>query len=93
MSGAVDRLPEQYFMRLLATVAAARDAGWEVVDETVASPGDWARYEETLIANGERALAQDDDPDLRRWVDAAKARWNHPDGRDTLGFTLLSLAR
>jgi SAM-dependent methyltransferase len=71
----------------------ARAAGWEVVEETVASPGDWARYEETLIANGEAHLERDPDPDLRAWVDAAKARWNHPDGRDTLGFTLLRLRR
>jgi hypothetical protein len=59
----------------------------------VAAQEDWARYEEALIANGEKALAFDEDADLRRWVEAAKARWNHPDGRDTLGFTLLTLRR
>jgi SAM-dependent methyltransferase len=74
-------------------LAAARDAGWEVVGETVASQEDWARYEETLIANGERALDQSPDPDLRAWVESARARWEHPDGKDTLGFTLLTLRR
>ena len=72
-------------------LAGARAAGWEVEDERVASDADWARYEETLIANGERYLAKHDAPALRAWVDAAQARWNHPDGRDTLGFALLTL--
>ena len=72
-------------------LAGAADAGWTVLAETVASPEDWARYEETLIANGDKALAFDEDENLRRWVEAARARWNHPDGRDTLGFSLLTL--
>ena len=59
----------------------------------VASDEDWARYEETLIANGEAELAQGDDPALRAWVEAARARWEHPDGKDTLGFALLTLRR
>ena len=71
----------------------ARAAGWEVVDASVASDEDWARYEETLIAQGEAHLAGDPDPDLRAWVDAARTRWDHPDGRDTLGFALLTLRR
>ena len=58
-----------------------------------AAAEDWARYEETLIANGDRALAEHEDENLRRWVDAARTRWNHPDGRDTLGFSLLTLRR
>ena len=33
------------------------------------------------------------DPGLRAWVDAARARWEHPDGRDTMGFALLTLRR
>jgi SAM-dependent methyltransferase len=74
-------------------LAGAEAAGWEVVATDDASVADWARYEEGLIANGERALEREDDPDLRRWVDAARARWEHPDGRDTLGFTLLTLRR
>ena len=59
----------------------------------VASDADWAAYEETLIANGEAELAQGDDPTLREWVEAARARWERPDGKDTLGFALLTLRR
>jgi cyclopropane fatty-acyl-phospholipid synthase-like methyltransferase len=69
----------------------ARRAGWTVVAERVASAADWADYEETLIGNGERALAEHDDGALREWVGRARARWEHPDGRDTLGFALLTL--
>ena len=74
-------------------LAGAADAGWTVVAEYVATPEDWAAYEEALIANGDMALAFDEDEDLRRWVEAARTRWNHPDGRDTLGFSLLTLRR
>lgn len=82
-----DELPDHDVL-----LAGARAAGWEVEDERVASDADWTRYEETLVANGERHLAEHgDDPDLRAWVEAARARWNHPDGRDTLGFALLTL--
>ena len=73
--------------------SGARAAGWEVLESAVASDADWAAYEETLIANGEAALAREDDPGLREWVEAARARWEHPDGRDTLGFALLTLRR
>ena len=70
----------------------ARAAGWEVEDVRIASDADWARYEEALIANGERHLREHgDDADLRAWVERARARWEHPDGRDTLGFALLTL--
>jgi SAM-dependent methyltransferase len=72
---------------------AARAAGWEVLDAVEASDQDWAAYEETLIANGEAELAQGDDPNLREWVEAARARWERPDGKDTLGFALLTLRR
>jgi cyclopropane fatty-acyl-phospholipid synthase-like methyltransferase len=72
-------------------LAGARAAGWDVEDERVASGADWAAYEEALIANGERALADHETPELRAWVEAARARWEHPDGRDTLGFALLTL--
>lgn len=74
-------------------LGGAGAAGWSVVAESVATDADWAAYEETLIANGEEALEASGDPDLRRWVEAARARWDHPDGRDTLGFTLLTLRR
>jgi hypothetical protein len=33
------------------------------------------------------------DPDLRAWVDAARARWEGEGGKDTLGFVLLTLRR
>jgi hypothetical protein len=73
--------------------AGARAAGWNVLAAATASDEDWAAYEETLIANGEAELARADDPDLRAWVEAARARWEHPDGKDTLGFALLTLRR
>ena len=73
--------------------AGAIDAGWALVHHEIASDADWADYEETLLANGERAYAQNADPDLRAWLDAASARWNHPDGKTTLGFALLTLRR
>lgn len=74
-----------------ALLAGVRAAGWELEAEAVSADADWAAYEETLIANGERRLASDPDPDLQAWVEAARERWEHPDGRDTLGFTLLTL--
>lgn len=74
-------------------LAGAAEAGWTVSAEAVAAPEDWARYEETLIANGDRVLAEREDENLRRWVEAARTRWNHSDGRDTLGFSLLTLRR
>ena len=41
-----------------------------MLEAAVAADEDWARYEETLIANGEAELAQGDDPALRAWVEA-----------------------
>jgi SAM-dependent methyltransferase len=84
-----DELP----LGLEALEAGARAAGWEVADTAVASDADWKAYEETLIVNGEAALEDEDDPGLREWVEAARARWEHPDGRDTMGFALLTLRR
>jgi cyclopropane fatty-acyl-phospholipid synthase-like methyltransferase len=86
VGASADELPDHD-----ALLAGARAAGWEVEEERVASDVDWAHYEETLIANGERHLAGHDVAELRAWVDAARARWGHPDGRDTLGFALLTL--
>jgi SAM-dependent methyltransferase len=74
-------------------IAGAQEAGWTVAAEQRASHASWKAYEETLIANGERALETHADDDLRAWVEAAKGRWHHPDGQDTLGFTLLTLRR
>jgi SAM-dependent methyltransferase len=73
--------------------AGARAADWEVLGCAVASDADWAAYEETLLANGERWLSADPDPDLRAWVDAARARWEGEGGKDTLGFALLTLRK
>jgi SAM-dependent methyltransferase len=73
--------------------AGAIDAGWAIVRHEMTSDADWADYEDTLAATGERAYAENPDPDLRAWLDAASARWNHPDGKDTLGFALLTLQR
>jgi SAM-dependent methyltransferase len=84
-----DELPDG----LAGLEAGARGAGWEVLEAVEASGDDWAAYEESLIANGEAELAEGDDPELRAWVDAARARWEHPDGKDTLGFALLTLRR
>jgi SAM-dependent methyltransferase len=84
-----DELPEG----LDALRAGARAAGWEVLRAAVASDADWAAYEETALANGERWLSRDPDPDLRAWVDASRARWEGEGGRDTMGFALLTLRR
>jgi len=84
-----DELPDG----LAGLEAGARAAGWDVLAAAVAADEDWARYEETLIGNGEAELAQGDDPALRAWVEGARARWEHPDGRTTLGFALLTLRR
>jgi SAM-dependent methyltransferase len=89
LGATADELPSG----LDALEAGARKTGWEVLEATVASEADWAAYEETLIANGEAELAQGDDPNLRAWVEAARARWERPDGKDTLGFALLTLRR
>jgi SAM-dependent methyltransferase len=88
LGASADELPD-----LDGLEAGVIDAGWAIRRLDIASDADWASYEETLIANGERALAERFDPDLRAWVDGARARWEHVDGRDTLGFALLVLQR
>ena len=65
-SGARRRDPGRAADGLAGLEAGARGAGWEVLDAAVASDADWARYEETLIANGEAELAQGDDPGCAR---------------------------
>ena len=96
-AGYLERLggasPDELPGGLAELESGARGAGWEVVDAAVASDADWKAYEETLIVNGEAALEDEDDPRLREWVEAARARWEHPDGRDTMGFALLTLRR
>jgi cyclopropane fatty-acyl-phospholipid synthase-like methyltransferase len=96
-AGYLERLggasPDELASGLAELESGARSAGWEVLDAAVASDADWAAYEETLIANGEAELARSEDAALREWVEAARARWEHPDGKSTLGFALLTLRR
>jgi cyclopropane fatty-acyl-phospholipid synthase-like methyltransferase len=71
--------------------------GLRAVHVRVASEADWDRYEWTLIANGERFLAEHSDApeaeDLRAWVDAHRDRVTAPGGRGTMGFALVLLRR
>ena len=63
----------------------------------VASEADWDRYAWTLIANGERFLAERRDAseaaDLRARVNASRDRITAPGGRGTMGFALVLLRR
>jgi SAM-dependent methyltransferase len=88
LGATADELPDRDRLE-----AGAIDAGWALVHHEIASDADWADYEETLAANGERAYARNPDSDLRAWLDGMAARWNNPDGKDTLGFALLTLQR
>jgi SAM-dependent methyltransferase len=96
-AGYLERLggasPDELPSGLAGLEAGARAAGWEVLGSVVTSDAGWAAYEETLLANGEASLAAGPDPDLRAWVDAARARWEGEGGRDTMGFALLTLRR
>ena len=87
-----DELPD--FARL---VRAGGRHGLTAVHVRVASEADWDRYEWTLIANGERFLAEHADApeadDLRAWVGAARDRITAPGGRGTMGFALVLLRR
>ena len=85
-AASADELPDRDSL-----LDAARACGWDVEDERIASAADWQRYEQTLVANGERYLAEHPDGRLREWLDAARARWAQPEGRETLGFALLTL--
>jgi cyclopropane fatty-acyl-phospholipid synthase-like methyltransferase len=71
--------------------------GLRAVHVRVASEADWDRYEWTLIANGERFLAEHPDApeadDLRAWVGTARDRIMAPGGRGTMGFALVLLRR
>lgn len=68
--------------------AAARDAGFEIVHESLADPGHWARYEETLAENAERHGGADCVAYARR----IRGRRALLGGTDTLGFALLVLS-
>jgi SAM-dependent methyltransferase len=67
--------------------AATRDAGFDIVHESLASEHDWARYEETLAANAEQHGA----PDALAYAQRIRRRRALPEGTDTLGFALLVL--
>jgi SAM-dependent methyltransferase len=67
--------------------AAIRQAGFEVVHESIATDHDWALYEETLAANAERHGA----PDALAYARRIRDRRALPDGTGTLGFALLAL--
>jgi cyclopropane fatty-acyl-phospholipid synthase-like methyltransferase len=87
-----DELPEY-----AGLVRAGDRHGLTAVHVRVASEADWDRYEWTLIANGERFLAEDPDApeadDLRAWVGRARDRITAPGGRGTMGFALVLLRR
>lgn len=68
-------------------VGHARAAGLEPVFEAVASPADWAHYEETLAANAEARADEKSLAYARRIRDRRALR----DGASTLGFALLVL--
>ena len=68
--------------------AAIAQAGFVVVHESVASPEDWAHYEETLAVNAE----SHDAPDTRAYAQRIRARRALPGATDTLGFALLVLS-
>jgi SAM-dependent methyltransferase len=65
----------------------ARSAGLEPIFESVASPADWARYEETLAGNAEAR----GDEDSLAYARRIRARRELPGGADTMGFVLLVL--
>jgi SAM-dependent methyltransferase len=69
--------------------AAIRNADFEILRESLAGDGDWARYEEALAANAERHS----DPDCRAYARRIRERRALPGGTDTLGFALFVLRR
>ena len=87
-----DELPD-----FAGLVRAGDRHGLTAVHVRVASEADWDRYEWTLIANGERFLADHADAsetdDLRAWVGRARDRILAPGGRGTMGFALVLMRR
>jgi hypothetical protein len=69
--------------------AAIRDAGFHILNESIAGDGDWARYEEGLAANAERHGG----PDCLAYARRIRERRALPGGTDTLGFGLFVLRR
>lgn len=68
---------------------AIRRARLEIIHESLAADGDWARYEETLAGNAER----DGGPDSLVYANRIRERRSLPGGTDTLGFGLFVLRR
>jgi SAM-dependent methyltransferase len=87
-----DELPD-----FVGLVRAGERHGLAAVYVRVASDADWDRYEWTLIANGERFLAEHPDApeaaNVREWKDAARDRILGPGGRGTMGFALVLLRK
>ena len=69
--------------------AVIRAAGFEILHESLASHGDWVRYEETLAANAERYGG----PDSLAYARRIRERRALPGGTETLGFGLFVLRR
>jgi SAM-dependent methyltransferase len=78
----VDELPDLAGLR-----GAIRAAGFDIVQETLASHADWARYEETLATNAEAHGTAD----ALAYAEEIRRRRALPGGGDTLGFALFVL--
>lgn len=93
------RRPSQEFLAALggATVdelsdlaglrAAIAQAGFDIVQASLATEADWAHYEESLAANAERHGT----PETLDYARAIRQRRALPGGTDTLGFALFVL--
>ena len=73
--------------------AGARGAGWEVVDVAVASDADWAAYEQTADRQRRGGAGGRGRPRPARVGRRRAGALEHPDGKDTLGFALLTLRK
>jgi hypothetical protein len=67
--------------------SAVGDSGFAVLHESIATESDWARYEETLALNAERAGT----PECLAYAKQIRDRRALPGGGDTLGFALMVL--
>ena len=87
-----DEMPDHFTL-----VEFAAQEGLDLVASAMTSDEQWERYEQTLIANGERwAQAHPDHPladEMHAYVQSARDRLEAPGGRDTLGFGLFLFAR
>ncbi|MGH3092619.1 MAG: SAM-dependent methyltransferase [Gaiellaceae bacterium] len=73
-------------------VAAAREAGLELVEALESSETDWERYERRWAQNGERWAADHPEhperEELLAWIGNGRHRFERLGGRETLGFGL-----